>query len=127
MNAQEEIQAILDMLVDAWNNNDISIFASLFTEDASYVSSVGVWLRRRQAIRDELADNMAGTSRHGRVILTHTSINLVRTDIAIAHNTWELIPITKSVESRKGIMTHVMVNDGQHWRIAALQNTDVQT
>jgi uncharacterized protein (TIGR02246 family) len=125
--AQDEIQATLQatiaQLVYAWNANDMSAFASLFTDDASYVSSIGVRLQGGQAIRDELRDNMASSSEQGRVILTDTSINLLKPDVAVVHNTWEM---TGPAGSRKGVITHVMVNDGASWRIAALQNTDVK-
>jgi uncharacterized protein (TIGR02246 family) len=130
VNAQDEIQATLQatiaQLVDAWNTNDMSAFAALFTDDASYVSSIGVRLQGRQAIRDELRDNMASSSEQGRVILTDTSINLIKPDVAVVRNTWEMPHTAGPAGSRKGVITHVMVNDGASWRIAALQNTDVK-
>jgi uncharacterized protein (TIGR02246 family) len=121
---QSTLQATIAELVDAWNTNDMAAFASLFTEDASYVSSVGILLKGRQAIRDELTHGMV--NKEGRVVFTNTSIKLIKTDVAVVHNTWKMIEAASTVASRQGVITQLLVNDGERWRIAAMQNTDMK-
>ena len=128
MNAEDAIQATIDLLVDAWNRNDMTAFASLFSDHASYVSATGLWLKGRQAIREGLSTKVA-TSDDGRVVFTGARINLIRADVAIVHNTWEMTSDrdqAEKFESRRGVITQVLVNDGERWQIAALQNTDLE-
>jgi len=128
VSAEEGIRATIDMLADAWNRNDMTAFASLFTDDATYVSGTGRWLRGRQAIREGLSNEQAGGG-DGRVVITGISINLIKADVAVVHNTWEMTGGSdqkgESLQSRKGVITQVLVSDGERWQIAALQNTDL--
>ena len=127
MSAEDAIQATIDLLVDAWNGNDMTAFASLFTDDASYVSGTGRWLKGRQAIREGLSTE-EGNSDGGRVVFTGTRIKLIKADVAIVHNTWEMTSDRgeSASQSRRGVITQVLVSDGERWRIAALQNTDIK-
>lgn len=105
----------------------MTAFASLFTDDASYVSGTGLWLKGRQAIREGLSGEESSDA--GRVVFTGTRINLIRADVAIVHNTWETTSDrdqAEKFESRRGVITQVLVSDGGRWQIAALQNTDLE-
>lgn len=106
----------------------MTAFASLFTDDASYVSGTGLWLQGRQAIREGLTSEEA-SSDDGRVVFTGTKINLIRSDVAIVHSTWEMTSDRDQAarpHSRRGVITQVLVSDGERWQIAALQNTDLE-
>ncbi len=118
------------MLVDAWSKNDMASFASLFTGDASYVSGAGIWLKGRESIRQGLSNEEASTGERRQVAFTDSQIKLIKADVAVVHNTWELTggsaQAGEGVKLRKGVITLVMVNAEDGWRIAALQNTDVK-
>lgn len=130
MSAQEAIRAIIDKLADSWNRNDMMAFASLFTEDADYISGAGLWLRGRQAIQEGLSSDTASGGEHRDVVITGNRIKLIREDVAIVQSTWEMSRGNdrreEGVESRKGIFTQVIVSHGERWQIAALQNTDIE-
>jgi len=130
VSSQDAIRAIIDNLIDAWNKNDMMAFASLFTEDADYISGAGLWFRGRQAIREGLSSDTASRSEHSNVIITGNRIKFIKADVAIVQNTWEMRRDNdqreEREEARKGIITHVIVSEGERWRIAALQNTDIE-
>ena len=127
--SQETIRAIIDRLIDAWNKNDMMAFVSLFSEDADYISGAGLWFRGRQAIQEGLSRDAESSSEHGNVVITGNWIRFIKADVAIVQNTWEMRrgkdQREERVEWRRGIFTQVMVSDGERWRIAALQNTDI--
>ncbi|MFI6297234.1 SgcJ/EcaC family oxidoreductase [Nonomuraea sp. NPDC050790] len=50
MSANAEIITMLTRLAEAWNAGDATAYATLFTEDADYVSFDGTHTRGRQAI-----------------------------------------------------------------------------
>jgi len=124
----ESLRATIDLLVEAWNKNDMSTFASLFANDASYVSGAGLWFKGREAIVKGLSNDEASDSKNLKVVFRDQQIKLIKADVAVVHNTWEVsTDRDQGVQKplRKGVITLVMVSDGNQWRIAALQNTDV--
>ena len=131
MSVQDEITATIDKLVDGWNRNDMEAFSGLFIDDATYVSSVGIRLKGRQAICEGLLSNdEARSGERAKVAITNSWITLIKADVAVVHNTWEMASesahgVDQPV-SRQGVITQVLVSDGSSWRIAALQNTDVK-
>ncbi len=131
MSVEDEITATTDRLVDAWNRNDVETFSALFSDDATYVSSLGIRLKGRQAICEGLlSGNEASSGERGKVVITNIWITSIRAGVAVVHNTWEMAsesaPGVDEQLSRKGVITQVLVSDGENWRIAALQNTDVK-
>ncbi|HKO99662.1 MAG TPA: SgcJ/EcaC family oxidoreductase [Pyrinomonadaceae bacterium] len=127
MNAKETIQATIDQLVAAWNQNDIDAFISFFTDNASYISGRGLLLTGRQAILEGLFSNQPTGDEKGKVRITATRINLIKPDVAVVYNSWEMRSDDQGGEklrSRKGIFTQVMISEGERWLIVALQNTD---
>lgn len=128
MNVDEAILATIAKLAEAWNSNDMTAFASLFTDNASYVSGTGRRLKGRQAIREGLSTGQASGD-DGRVVITDISINLIKADVAVVHNAWEMAGSDlggESLQSRRGVITQVLVSDGERWQVAALQNTDLE-
>lgn len=130
MGAEEAIRETLDSLATAWNRQEVELFASLFTDDADYVSGTGLWLRGRKAIEQGISGGRAMTGEQSNVMITGTWIKFLRTDVALVHNTWKMGGSTDQKQgefsSRHGILTQVLICEGKRWRIAALQNTDVE-
>ena len=120
MSPEETIRATIDKLTEAWNTNDMATFISLFADDANYITGAGVWLKDREAIRDQFSSVTNGE--HDEVIITESLIKLIQSDVALVHSVWK----TKREQSRQGVITQVMLCDGNTWRIAALHNTDAR-
>lgn len=125
MSAEESIRATIDMLTEAWNKNDMGTFLSLFTDDADYISGAGVWLRGRDAIRDQFSNNQTSSGKNDQVFITESMIKLVKADVAVVHCTWAMKSNSiQEGQSRHGVISQVLSLDGDRWRIAALHNTD---
>ena len=124
MTASEQVQIreIPERLVDAWNSEDMDAFVSLFTADAAYVTGAGVLFKGIPAIHDGLSSQKESGGGSDPVAITDVSVNLVRSDVAVVHSTWEMPG--ERLEARKGIFTLVVTRDHEGWRIVALQNTD---
>ena len=124
----EAILEIVAQLVDAWNKRDMKAFASLFTLDAHYITGQGRWLKGREAIEQEFSKSHSAAEQFGLIIITGTFIKQLNPDVALVHNTWELADPTGEEEEgsrfRRGIITQVLIRQGERWLIAALQNTD---
>jgi uncharacterized protein (TIGR02246 family) len=105
----------------------VGTFLSLFTHDADYISGAGVWLRGRDAIRDQFSNNQTSNGENDKVIITKSLIKLIKADVALVHSTWAMkTDSTREGKPRKGVITQVMLCDGDRWRITALHNTDCQ-
>ena len=120
----EALQEIVARLVAAWNEGDVKGFASLFTADAQYITGRGRWLKGREAIEEEFS---TGDAQASVVNISSTQIRLLNPDVALVHNTWEMTGKAEEGSTpRRGIITQVLVRQGERWLIAALQNTDVE-
>jgi uncharacterized protein (TIGR02246 family) len=130
VDAEEAVQELIDKLVAAWNGRDMRAFASLFAEDADYISGTGQWLKGRQTIERELSNILASTGEHSDVAITGTWIKFLKGDVALVHNRWEMASGAPSRDgsppARKGIFMQVLIFQDGNWRIAALQNTDAE-
>src|ERR671939_770226 len=126
-NVNEAIRELVAQMVAAWNSGDMRAFASLFTADASYITGRGQWLKGRQAIEEEFSTR---DTQESAVIISDTQIKLLTQDVALVNNTWEMKGPTNQKAGgaplRSGIITQVLIREGEIWLIAALQNTDVE-
>ena len=122
-----QVKEIIERLVDAWNVDDMDAFVSLFTTNATYVSGAGVLLKGRQAILDGLSNHKESSGDRDTVVITDASVNLVTSDVAVVHSSWEMPGkrTEERLQSRKGIFTLVVTRDHEEWQIVALQNTDL--
>src|SRR5687768_5388848 len=129
MSEPESLKATIDLLVEAWTSNDMSTFGSLFADDANYVSGAGLWFKGRDAIVQGLSNEEGSAGENLKVVFRDEQVKLIKADVAVVHNTWEVLAENdqglQKRPLRKGVITLVMVSDGNRWRIAALQNTDV--
>jgi uncharacterized protein (TIGR02246 family) len=125
MHADEAIRELVARLVAAWNSGDMRAFASLFTTDASYITGQGRWLKGREAIEEEFSTSQGKRS---AVTINDTRIKLLTPYVALVHHTWEMAGSTNQEAGgaplRSGIITQVLIREGERWLIAALQNTD---
>lgn len=131
VSVDETTQELIIQLVAAWNSRDMRAFASLFTADASYITGQGRLLKGREAIEQEFSQSQAEDDSDPAVIITGTQTRLLTPDVALAHIEWEMAAPTDQAAAadtpaRRGIITQVLIRQGEIWRIAALQNTDIE-
>lgn len=113
MNPEASVRDVLELLVDAWNRGDGASFASLFTENADYVTGDGEWLRG-PAI--ETVVPTIGTP--ARVSIQGQASIRREAGMATAVFRWA------TVDSSRGVTSCVLLQQGDGGLIDRLQNTD---
>jgi uncharacterized protein (TIGR02246 family) len=129
--AESKIEAVLAALQDSWNRHDMSAFAAQFTEDADFVNVVGMHQRGRPAIEAQHVAIHKTAFRNSQLRTLSHSVRFLAPQVAVAHVDWEMTGHDTSnvkdwslPEVRKGVLTAVLVSEGDTWRITALHNTD---
>lgn len=123
---EEAVRTVVSEYEKTWNDNDMTAWGELFTDDVDYVHRGGGWWKSNE-------ENLEGHRRiHERLVeqnqamtleLTVASITFLSSDIALIHVTSGWPDFEGGDEGLEGVMTMVMVQDGGEWRIRALQNT----
>jgi len=145
---QLAVSRIVQEYSDAWNKHDMNTLGQLFASDADFVNVGGYRWKGREALQKNHA-YMHGTiaagdrsgvtalpERHGAFrestfAFTNIDVRLPTTNVAIAHATWRLTGHAASgptasgtTAPRTGIMTLVLIRNGDLWEISAAQNTE---
>jgi hypothetical protein len=113
---QSVVAQLIQFLVDAWNQRDVTRFANCFGENAHYIDGNGRWLKGRGAIADLCVEGDEHVS-----VVEEPSIR-VYGDVAIAIFRW------KTIEKERigGIITCIFLKMNSNWTITTLQNTDLR-
>ena len=82
MSAEEEIRALVDEFMAAWNRHDPVAFAATFSEDADFTNWQGAGCRGRQAIEHLHAPMFAGRFRETVQVADDVRIRMLRDDLA---------------------------------------------
>ena len=126
--------------VEAWNRHDMEAFGKFFAPDADYVNVAGKWTKGRQAIQTNHA-YLHGTipvetpginiprERYGifkttTIRPTQIDVRFLRKDVAVAHESWEMLGDARSPRPRTGFVTLVLIQERGIWLIAAVQDTE---
>ncbi len=130
--AISEIEKVLAALPESWNRHDMVAYASQFSENADFVNILGMHWQGRPAIEAQHITIHKTVFRNSQLRALNHSIRFLTPAVAVAHVNWEMtgheIPVTKEwqpAEKRRGILTAVLVPEGDTWRITALHNTDI--
>lgn len=126
---EEAVKSVVRSLTDCWNRHDMVAYAAQFSDDADFVNVLGAHMKGRAAIEAQHLAIHRTIFRNSRLRELETSVRLVASDVALAHVRWEMtghdqVPDWNVPESRVGILTCVLVEEGGRWLITALQNTD---
>jgi uncharacterized protein (TIGR02246 family) len=129
--AISEIEKVLAALPESWNRHDMVAYASYFTDDADFINILGMHWRGRAAIEAQHINIHKTIFRNSQLQALNHTIRFLAPGVAVAHVNWEMTghEIGPSKEwqpaaVRKGVLTAVLVPDGETWRITALHNTD---
>ncbi|QVQ54383.1 SgcJ/EcaC family oxidoreductase [Spiractinospora alimapuensis] len=120
----------LDTLAEAWNNGDAARYAAQFTNDATYIVYDGRLLVGRQQIEDVHRRLFTGPLRGSRMTSTAAEgepgmsfrwlapgVAHVLSGGAVQLSGSELTP------DRASVVSFVLVERPEGWRVAAFQNT----
>ena len=124
------IEAVAARWQEAWNSHNMDALSALVAEDVDFVTVGGTWLKDRKAFKKHHADRHEMQFRESVWTTDKTSVEFVRSDIAVAHVEWGIRgdkdPGGTSRQPRQGIFTWVLEKRGRAWTIIAAQNTNRQ-
>ncbi len=132
-----ERRAILALghnLEDAWNHGDAAGYASLFTEDASFVAWNGLHGYGRPAIEQAHRHLFSGPLAGSQMALIRDdaapeSLRFLQPEVAIMIAVGAVTSATQPATGpdHDAVQTLVLVKGGSRWRITAFHNTRRQT
>ena len=124
-------------LQDAWNRGDAAAYASLFTNDASFVAWNGSHGSGRQTIEDTHRRLFDGPLAGSQMVLDGDdaeparpeSLRFVRPDTANMVTTGAVTLASQSATGpdHQSVQTFVLIKNGYRWQITAFHNTRQQT
>ncbi|RYD81897.1 MAG: SgcJ/EcaC family oxidoreductase [Sphingobacteriales bacterium] len=123
-NDEEQIEAVFANLAKAWNNADVELFGSLFTEDCDYVTFNGQHIKGRKENMEAHRKLWNGILLGSELIGDTQTIRFPAENLAIVHATgsvklrWQ----KKAPKGRKSINTNVLIKQNGEWKITAFHN-----
>lgn len=118
--------ALMARLSEAWERGDGAAYASVFSEDAQYVSAPGERVYGRKAIAEShqrVFDTIFKDSKLGREY--PISFRRIAPDVVLVEATGSVLfpgEIERNI-APNGLMTLVLARQGDVWRIVSFQNT----
>ena len=112
----------------AWNDRDPDALASLFDEDAEFVSVGGVRWHDRESIRKGHASRLKGALNKSTLAVAETKVKLLTPDVAVVHARMTRSddePGAVTPGSGTTIASFVVHRLRDRWLCASAQNTDV--
>lgn len=114
----------------AWNDRDAGALASLFDEDAEFVSVTGLCWHDRESIRKAHAYGLERIFNTSILAIDETKVKRLSPDIAVVHARMTLsgpAPVGAGTQpgSRTTIVSFVVHRTVDRWLCASAHNTDV--
>ena len=105
-------------------------FAAAFSEDADFVNVVGMHWRGRQEIEAKHTVTHRTIFRNSTLQIVEQSVRFLSPSIVLAHVSTELkgaesLRERVAQETRRTLMTCVLVKEADHWLITAAHNSDI--
>lgn len=140
--AEDPATDALTCFSSSWNRHDMQGFGRCFASDADFVNVTGQWWKGRETLERNhayLHGTIAATDRSGITVpqsnhgmfrdttLTFTSSETrdLGGTVALVHAAWQISGDPRTSELRKGLMLLVLMKNDQTWRIATVQNTEL--
>jgi uncharacterized protein (TIGR02246 family) len=124
---ENEVRALYDTLITAWNDHDGSAMAAPFAEDGVIIGFDGSVSSGSQAIGSEMA-NIFADHETGRYAVKVTSVRELGQHAVILRAIAGLVPPGRTAINPETNSHQSVVAERQHgqWRIVLFQNTPAQ-
>jgi uncharacterized protein (TIGR02246 family) len=124
---ENEVRALYDTLITAWNDHDGSAMAAPFAEDGVIIGFDGSVSSGSQAIGSEMA-NIFADHETGRYAVKVTSVRELGQHAVILRAIAGLVPPSRTAINPETNSHQSVVAERQHgqWRIVLFQNTPAQ-
>ena len=122
-----QIRDLQTRQADAWNRQDATAYANLFTEDGEMVNLVGWLWKGRPQIESRLTDAFVFVFRDSRLTITDVQTRHLGPGLAVAHVLWTMSGAKMPPglpEARQGIEVQVVKKVDGKWLIYSFQNTN---
>jgi hypothetical protein len=139
--SEEEVRKAVMNQVEALNRHDMEAFGNAYTPDADYVNVGGKWTKGRRAIQTnheylhgtipvdtpgvDIPRKVDGIFKTSSIRVTQIEVRFLRKDVAVAHETWEMLGDAQNSRIRMGLVTFVLIREHGVWLIAAAQDTEI--
>jgi uncharacterized protein (TIGR02246 family) len=118
------IHSMIKAQESAFNTHDAAAYGQFLEGDADMVTSLGWWVKGRDAYVQKLGEAFAGPLGRAHVHADEVTIRALGPDLALAHIKWTDTAARKDGEAIESQVLHKQA-DGR-WLIAAAQETDVK-
>src|SRR5580698_7171185 len=124
--AEDAVRAVMARLREAWERGDGQAYASLFSEDAQYVTAPGERMRGRKSIADshqEIFNTFFKETKLGQGY--PSSLRQITPDVVLVESAGSVLfpGESESKVAPNGLMTLVVARQDNAWRIVSFQNT----
>jgi uncharacterized protein (TIGR02246 family) len=128
--AQTSPEDIPALYARAWNARDPDALASLFDEDAEFVSVNGLCWHDRESIRKAHASRFGRVVNPWTVVTSETKVKLLSREFAVVHARMtlsgeECAGAVPEPGARTTIVSFVVHRAGERWQCVSAHNTDV--
>jgi uncharacterized protein (TIGR02246 family) len=128
--ATANVKIAVASLAESWNRHDIAAFAAAFCDDADFVNVIGMHWQGRQEIEAKHTVTHQTIFRNSTLQIVDQSVRFLSPSIALAHVSTDLkgadsLRERVASETRRSILTCVLVKEADRWLITAAHNTDI--
>lgn len=123
----EQIKKLYTQLLDSWNNQDATRYASFFTENGSVVGFDGSEMENKDDIESEIGGIFAD-HQTAKYVSKVREIRFLRPDVALLRAAVGMIPPGEQQinPAANAIQSLVVIKDNSKWNIAHFHNTPAQ-
>jgi uncharacterized protein (TIGR02246 family) len=126
--ATANVKIAVASLAESWNRPDMTAFAAAFCDDADFVNVIG--MQGRQEIEAKHTATHRTIFRNSALQIVDQSVRFLSPRIALAHVSTELkgaesLRERVAPETRRSLLTCVLVKEADRWLITAAHNTDI--
>ncbi len=127
--ATARVKSVVASLAESWNRHDMMAFAAAFAANADFVNVIGMHWQGRQEIEAKHTLTHRTIFRNSTLQVIDQSVRFLSPRIALAHVSTELkgaesLRERVAPETRRALMSCVLVKEADRWLITAAHNTD---
>lgn len=126
---QQEVAAVVDRFMDAWNHHDAKAFAAVFAEDADFTNWRGTGASGRSKIEEFHAPMFATIFKNSHQHYSAIKTRFIRPDVAAVDVHWEMTGALDAQGNprpdRLGLLNFVMAKNDGRWQILVMHNLDL--
>jgi uncharacterized protein (TIGR02246 family) len=114
------IRDLAKQYTTAWNSGDAAKAAAVYTDDGTFINTLGVETKGRAAIEKNMADSLSGEMKGTAFAATMDTIRFIRADVAVVQGTTNITGGGTPPDGLKGHYLLVATKQGGSWKLLAV-------